>query len=131
MTLSYYSYTNISLRTTDFTVNCVNCTITGDFNLSAGDNNIPFHIFKISADVEKRASGFYFDFNDIWVAATVDNLNATFKFEIDLKASNTTNNFTVPLYTQTKSLRVRFVFFSFLGCMIYSDRLVISHSRLR
>lgn len=102
---------NITLRTTDFTIDCVKCAIAGHFSLSAGDNKIPFHSFKTPADVLQRANGSHFDFNDVWVAATVDNLNATFEFEVALKASNTTNQFEVPLYSRTKSLIVRFVLF--------------------
>ncbi|CAD6591577.1 MAG: hypothetical protein ASARMPREDX12_005261 [Alectoria sarmentosa] len=95
-----------STSTTDFTIDCIGCSIIGDFSLSAGDNNFPFHKFEEPSDVEERGNGSTFDFGDIWVAATCDYLNATFEVAVNLTASNTTNGFSIPLYTQTKSLEV-------------------------
>lgn len=89
--------------TTDFTINCDNCAITGNFSISAGDSSIPSNVFKTPSDVEQRANGSDFNFEDIWAAATIDYLNATFEFGVNLKASNTTNEFSVPLDPLTKS----------------------------
>lgn len=101
------------LRTTDFTVNCVDCTINGDFALSAGDSSFPDQVFETPSDVQQRGNGSDFDFDDIWIAATVDSLNATFEFGVNLIASNHTNEITVPVWSQTKTQTVRFIKWSF------------------
>lgn len=95
----------VTTTTNDFTINCDNCAITGDFSLSAGDDKIPGHVFKTPPDVEHRANGTDY-FKGIWAAATVESLNATFEFGINLKASNPNNELSVPLYSQTKSLTI-------------------------
>ncbi|KAI4123689.1 MAG: hypothetical protein LQ338_005153 [Usnochroma carphineum] len=89
-----------STSTTDFAISCIDCSIVGDFGLSAGDQK---YKFETPSDVEARGKG-TFNFDDIWVAATCDYLNATFEFAVNLTASNETNFFSIPLYTQSKTL---------------------------
>ncbi|KAM0800076.1 hypothetical protein BDR22DRAFT_963331 [Usnea florida] len=84
----------------DFSVNCVNCSINGNISISAGGDWSVDHI-QTPSDVEEIPSDF--DFSDKWVAATFDNLDATFEFGINLTASNATNEFIVPLDSKTIS----------------------------
>ena len=84
----------------------MDCFITADFSLSAGDNNIPFSEFEVPSDVEERGNASNFNFDDIWMAATADYLNATFEIGVNLTASNRTNEIKIPLFTQTKSYSV-------------------------
>ena len=90
---TYGLYTHEVRRPKDFSVNCVNCSISGTISISAGGDWSVYHI-QAPADVEEIPSDF--EFNDKWVAATFDNLDATFEFGINLTASNATNEFIVP-----------------------------------
>ena len=101
---THYHSRLMSTSTTDFIISCVDCSIIGNFGLSAGDTDFGF---ETPPDVDHRGDGAGFDFSDIWVAATVDSFNATFELGVNLTASNKTNGFDIPLYTQTKSLQVR------------------------
>ena len=98
--LVYDLYAHEVRRPKDFSVNCVNCSINGNISISAGGEWSIDHI-PTPSDVEEISSDF--DFNDKWVAATFDNLDATFEFGINLTASNATNELIVPLGSKSIS----------------------------
>ena len=104
---AYDLYTHEVRRPKDFSVNCVNCAINGNISISAGGVWSVDHI-QTPSDVEEIPSNF--DFTDKWVAATFDNLDATFEFGINLTASNATNELIVPLGSKSISRTV---------CLIY------------
>lgn len=92
----------------DFSVDCVDCAIKGDISLSAG-GSIPGHQILTPSDVKKITSGF--DFTDYWAGATFDTLDAHFEFGINLTASETENELTIPINSTTISRTVRFTIF--------------------
>lgn len=83
----------------DLTVNCVNCSIVGEISVSGG-GGIGDDIIQPPAIFQKDSG---FDFSDFWVGAAINTTSAHFEFAINLTASNNTNEFTVPLYSITKS----------------------------
>ena len=103
-------------RTVDFLIDCLDCSVQGNFSLSAGDSSIPGSIFETPDDVRQRANDSNFNFRDVWVAATFGFLNATFDISVNLTASNKTNELSVPLlpfidgnpFTSKKSVRSAF-----------------------
>lgn len=86
-------------RKQDLTVNCVNCSIVGEISVSGG-GGIGDDIIQPPAIFQKDSG---FDFSDFWVGAAINTTSAHFEFAINLTASNNTNEFTVPLYSITKS----------------------------
>ncbi|MCJ1481775.1 hypothetical protein MMC06_001934, partial [Schaereria dolodes] len=90
-----------STTTTDFTIDCINCAITGNISLSGGGDILGDDI-KPPLDVQKLPSDF--NFKDHWVAATFDNFDAVFELGIELNASSPYNEIVVPIpFTKTLS----------------------------
>ena len=87
-------------RQKDLTVSCINCSIVGEISVSGGDG-IDGHDLIQPPAIFENDSGF--DFSDTWVGAAINNLSAHFEFAINVTASNNTNEFTVPLFSVTKS----------------------------
>ena len=85
-------------RPQDFSVNCINCSITGDVSL-AGGGKFGGDILSFTVDTPPDLLVIHpeFDFTQKWVAASVDNLTAHFEFSVNLTASNNTNELIVPL----------------------------------
>lgn len=104
-------YADDVYRPQDFSINCVNCSINGEIDISAGGDWLS-HRFPTPSDVEEISSGF--DFDDKWVAATFDTLEAIFKLGINLTASNATNEFTVPIDSKTISKTVFLIYITLL-----------------
>ncbi|KAL9050816.1 MAG: hypothetical protein Q9162_006403 [Coniocarpon cinnabarinum] len=85
--------------TTDFTINCIECHLNSDFSLSAGDSDAGVS-FETPEDVAQRANG-TFDFTDTWIAATIDNFNATFDLAFNLTKPSSRNQITIPIWSNT------------------------------
>ena len=84
-------------RPQDFSVNCLNCSITGDISLAGGGKFGDILSFTVDTPPDLLAIHPEFDFIQKWVAASVDNLTAHFEFGLNLTASNNTNELIVPL----------------------------------
>ncbi|KAL9134470.1 MAG: hypothetical protein Q9175_004352 [Cornicularia normoerica] len=92
----------------DFSIDCANCDVFGNISLSGGgkipDDPFPGSQIPTPADVLEMHPDF--NFSGLWVGATFDGLSAHFEFNVNLNASNQTNQFTValPSKTFTKSI---------------------------
>ena len=104
--LTHDLYTHDVCRPQDFSVNCVDCSIDGEIGISAGGSWLGDHI-QPPPDVEEIPSGF--NFKDKWVAATLDKLDAIFKFGINLTATKASNEFIVPIDSKTISRTVNLI----------------------
>ena len=91
-------------RQQELIVGCINCSIVGEISVSGG-GGIDDHIIQPPAIFQKDSG---FDFSDFWVGAAINNMSAHFELAINLTASNNTNEFSVPLYSITKSHTVRY-----------------------
>ena len=94
-------------RPQDFSVNCINCSITGDISL-AGGGKFGNDILGFTVDTPPDLLVIHpeFDFIQKWVAASIDNLTAHFEFGLNLTASNNTNELIVPLPSISISKKV-------------------------
>ena len=70
---------NETHRPQDFSVNCVNCSITGNLSVSAGGGVGPAMITP-PATFETAGSATDFDFSDFWVGVVIDSSMHTFGF---------------------------------------------------
>ena len=81
-------------RPQDFSIDCANCSITGEFSLSAGGS-----IAEYTIDTPQDVTELHPDFNftNFWVGATFDSLDAYFEFDLNLTNSTTQNQLVVPI----------------------------------
>ena len=79
-------------------MSCNPCNVQGGFSISGGLYKDGIHA---TADSNFTAINPDFKFNDgdKWVGAAIDGLTAHIELDIDLIASNQTNELVVPLYT--------------------------------
>ena len=84
-----------TLSVTDFTINCLECSIAANLSLSAGGNLADIDTFDAPPDVMEIPSDF--DFKDHWAAATFDSFDAVFELSVDLSASSPHNEIIVPI----------------------------------
>ncbi|KAK3166835.1 hypothetical protein OEA41_009960 [Lepraria neglecta] len=67
----------------DFSVNCINCSITGDISLAGGGKFGDIPSFTVDTPPDLLVIHPEFDFIQKWVAASVDNLTAHFEFGLN------------------------------------------------
>lgn len=95
-----------TLSATDFTINCLDCSITANLSLSAGGE---LTTLKFDAPQDVREIPSDFNFEDHWAAATFDNFDAVLELSVNLSASSPHNEIKVPFplgdaFTKSKSV---------------------------
>ena len=83
-----------TLRTSEFSVSCKDCSVVGDFSLSGGCNEL-LCIHDLQPDA--NFSGLPFDFNEYWIGAVIEDFAVHLDLELKITPSNLTNEIWIPL----------------------------------
>ena len=87
-------------------MSCNRCNVQGNFSISGGLYN-----GEIDLTADSNFTAIHPDFNftdgDVWVGAAIDGLTAHVELDIDLIASNHTNELVVPLYPPLRSMTTK------------------------
>jgi hypothetical protein len=91
----------IVYRNSQFTIDCVDCSIVGDLSFSGGCNDTPANGCIEQWAPDANFSMLPFDFSEYWLGMVVDNFKIHIELNINLTPSQPTNEIDIPLLGQS------------------------------